>query len=379
MRLIHTSDWHIGKRFLEVDLLDDQARFCDWLVDVVEQESIEGVLIAGDIFDRAAPKAEAVDLVDDVLNRISALGASIVLISGNHDSAERLRFGSRFMAGAGLYVRTEEREITNVAKPVTLTGRSGASVEILPLPYLDPERVRAVEGYDRTHEAVLKAAIDQRFQRLINPARSIAMAHAFVIGGEESDSERQLSVGGTGQVSTRLFEEFSYVALGHLHRPQSMDNDRIVYSGSPLAYSFSEQHAKSIRILEVAETITSTELPVGVGRPVVTLKDTLENLLDSSKYGSSKDCFVRAVLTDPDPRLGVMERLRERFPHILDVQSQKFTHQLEALRVRKPEEALSPEVMVSRYLEDTFEDLNDQQREMAASALFAAVNEEEPA
>jgi exonuclease SbcD len=379
MRLIHTSDWHIGKRFLEVDLLNDQARFCDWLVDVVKQESIEGVLIAGDIFDRAAPKAEAVDLVDDVLNRISALGASIVLISGNHDSAERLRFGSRFMAGAGLYVRTEEREIANVANPVTLTGRSGTSVEILPLPYLDPERVRAIEGYDRTHEAVLKAAIDQQFQRLINPARSIAMAHAFVVGGEESDSERQLSVGGTGQVSTSLFDEFSYVALGHLHRPQSMRGDQIVYSGSPLAYSFSEQHDKSIRILEVAETITSTELSVGVGRPVVTLKDTLDNLLDSSKYGSSKDCFVRAVLTDPDPRLGVMDRLRERFPHILEVQSQTFTRQLESLRHDKPDETFSPEAMVNRYLEDTFEDLNDQQREMVANALFAAVNEEEPA
>jgi exonuclease SbcD len=304
MRLVHTSDWHIGKRFLEVDLLDDQARFCDWLVDVVEQESIEGVLIAGDIFDRAAPKAEAVDLVDDVLNRISALGASIVLISGNHDSAERLGFGSRFMAGAGLYVRTEEREITNVAEPVTLTAKSGASVEILPLPYLDPERVRAIEGYERTHEAVLRAVIDRQRERLINPARSIAMAHAFVAGGKESDSERQLSVGGTGQVSTDLFEDFAYVALGHLHRPQSMNRDRIVYSGSPLAYSFSEQHTKSIRILEVAETITSAELPVDVGRPVITIKDTLDNLLYSAEYGSNTDCFVRAMLTDPDPRLG---------------------------------------------------------------------------
>lgn len=209
MRLIHTSDWHFGKRFLETDLIPLQAQFCDWIVDLVTQDKIDGVLIAGDLYDRSNPKEDAVDLLDEVLHRISAAGASIVAISGNHDSAERLHFGTRFMSHSGLTISTERRQVTLIAPPTTLVGRDGSEVEILPLPYLDPQRVAMHDGAKRDHESVLRAVIDNQISNLKNgPERTIAMAHAFVVGGTTTESERALSVGGTGAVPVDLFSRF---------------------------------------------------------------------------------------------------------------------------------------------------------------------------
>lgn len=377
MRLIHTSDWHIGKRFLETDFLEYQAKFCDWLVDVVRSESIECVLIAGDLFDRAAPKADAVDLVDDVFNRLSAQGASIVLISGNHDSAERLNFGAKFMSASGFYVRTERREISSVGAPVTLTSKSGDLVEILPIPYLDPERMAAIEGYDRTHDDVLRAAIDYQSKFLKNPSRAIAMSHAFVTGGEESDSERKLSLGGTGQVSASLFKEFGYVALGHLHRPQLVGGDRIVYSGTPMAYSFSEQHEKSIRILDVGQSILSSVIKVDVGRKVMTIKDSLESVLNFPEYSQHQDSFVRVQLTDKDPQIGAIDRIRRRFPFVLHVESLSLARQYDFSEDDSPSGGLAPSAMVDRYLSETFDSVESAKREMIEEALVRAMVQEE--
>lgn len=377
MRLIHTSDWHIGKRFLETDFLEYQTKFCDWLVDVVRSESIECVLIAGDLFDRAAPKADAVDLVDDVFNRLSAQGASIVLISGNHDSAERLNFGAKFMSASGFYVRTERREISSVGAPVTLTSKSGDLVEILPIPYLDPERMAAIEGYDRTHDDVLRAAIDYQSKFLKNPSRAIAMSHAFVTGGEESDSERKLSLGGTGQVSASLFKEFGYVALGHLHRPQLVGGDRIVYSGTPMAYSFSEQHEKSIRILDVGQSILSSVIKVDVGRKVMTIKDSLESVLNLPEYSQHQDSFVRVQLTDKDPQIGAIDRIRRRFPFVLHVESLSLARQYDFSEDDSSSGGLAPSAMVDRYLSETFDSVESAKREMIEEALVRAMVQEE--
>ena len=166
MRLIHTSDWHFGKRFQETDLIPLQEQFCDWLVDLVKQDKIDGVLIAGDLYDRSNPKEDAVDLLDEVLHRISAAGASIVAISGNHDSAERLNFGTRFMAGNGLTISTERRQVDLIAPPTTLIARDGSEVEILPLPYLDPQRVALEAGIKRDHETVLRTVIENQVANL---------------------------------------------------------------------------------------------------------------------------------------------------------------------------------------------------------------------
>lgn len=378
MRLLHTSDWHIGKKFEEVDLLPAQAEFCDWIVDFIAKERIDVVLLAGDIFDRATPKAEAVDLVDDVLNRFKAAGVATVAISGNHDSAERLNFGARFMAEADLHIRAERPNLVEIGRPVTVTRPSGESVEILPLPYVDPQRVRMPEGMPRHHDAALEAVIAEQRSLLKDPSRTIVMGHAFVAGGLESDSERPLTIGGTGLVPAHLFDGFGYVALGHLHRPQVVGDERIVYSGSPMAYSFSEEHAKSVRIVTVADTITSETIAVDVGRPVVTLADSLENLLRSSAYAKYTHSFVRARLTDPTLQLGVMDKLRSRFPHVLSAEQTSLTRQGRMSADDLKESArTSPDQVVDRYLQETFPDMSEFEKSFVTQNVATALRSQD--
>ena len=275
-------------------------------------------------------------------------GASIVLISGNHDSAERLNFGAGFMAGSGLHIRTERPEIADIGKPVIVTGKDGDEVEVLPLPYLDPERVSHKVGTIRTHESVLRAVIEQKIGQLRNPARAIAMSHSWVTGGTTSDSERNLTVGGSGSVPMDLFDGFGYVALGHLHRPQELSNGRIVYSGTPMPYSFSEDHEKSVRIISTdALGITSKTVASTVGRPVATIEETLENILSSSQFKEHEKSFVRVRITDPNFQVGVWERVRARFPFALEsaqtsliVQGQLNAERLQQLSRRSEEEVV---------------------------------------
>lgn len=335
-----------------------QSKFCDWLVDVVQQEKIDCVLVAGDLFDRVNPKDDAVALLDDVLYRLSTTGASMVLISGNHDSAERLHFGTRFMSGNGLHIRTERRMAVDIATPVTVTGRDGNEVEILPLPYLDPERVVMDAGATKSHENILRAVLEHKKSLLKNPGRAIAMAHAFVNGGKESDSERKLSIGGTGAVSLDLFEDFAYVALGHLHRPQEFDSGRVIYSGTPMPYSFSEDHPKSVRVITVEDNgITSTTIPSTTGRKVVTLDGHLEDLLSSTRYSKHESSFIRARITDSHFQVGVMDRLRQRFPFILEMEQLSITqqHLLDADRLQELSKR-SEEAVVKEYVDETWPD-----------------------
>lgn len=375
MRLLHTSDWHIGKRFEETDLIPQQAEFCDWLVDFVRQEQIDAVLLAGDIFDRALPKSDAIDLVDDVFNRLSDAGATIVAISGNHDSAASLNLGSRFMSSAGLFIRTERQTLTDIGSPVTIYGRNKLdSVEVLPLPYIDPQRVDLPDETPRQHDTALELVLNHHKKSLSDVSRTIAMSHSFVAGGLESDSERPLTVGGTGLVPASLFSEFGYVALGHLHRPQTVGSDRIVYSGSPMAYSFSEQHQKSIRIIEAAKDITSHTVDVNTGRQVVTLKDTLHNLITLSQYEPHINSFVRAQLTDASLQLGVIDSLRQRFPYIIAAEQIALTQQGQiSLDEMRTSTRMSPEKIVQRYIEETLDEVDDFRVDLINQALLATL------
>lgn len=375
MRLLHTSDWHFGKRFEETDLIPQQALFCDWIVDLVRQEDIEVVLLAGDIFDRALPKSDAIDLIDDVFNRLSDTGATIVAISGNHDSAAALNLGSRFMTGAGLHIRTERQTLTDIGAPVTIAGKNKTdSVEILPLPYIDPQRVILPDGASHQHDVALDLVLQHHKSSLTDISKTIAMSHSFVTGGLESDSERPLSVGGSGMVPASLFADFGYVALGHLHRPQTVGSDRIVYSGSPMAYSFSEEHQKSVRIINVEKTISSSVFEVGVGRAVVTLTDTLENLLKLPKYNEHTNSFLRARVTDTSLQLGVAEKLRQRFPHVVAVEQISLTQQGQmSLEEMQKSARLSPDKIVHRYIEETFDEPDEFRNELINGALQAAM------
>lgn len=322
MRILHTSDWHLGRSFHRVGMLEHQASFVDHLLAVVESEQVDVVVVSGDIYDRALPPVDAVRLFDETLARLSASRAQVVLSSGNHDSAQRLGFGSRVMEAAGVFVRTG---VERVGEPVVLTDKDGP-VAIYPLPYLDPESVREPWGLlHRSHEVALSEAMLRVRRDLAGRrrTRSVVMAHAFVanVGSriEESESERDISVGGVSMVPASLFDRIDYVALGHLHGRHTL-SQRVRYSGSPLAYSFSERdHVKGSWLVDLAAdgAVTAEFVAAPTPRRLVRLEGELEHLLVDPTFEGDQDAWVQAVLTDDVRPVQAMERLRRRFPHTL--------------------------------------------------------------
>jgi exonuclease SbcD len=322
MRLLHTSDWHLGRSLHRADLRAAQSVFLDHLVDVARAEKVDAILVAGDVYDRAVPPVDAVELCEDALLRLHDTGARIVLISGNHDSARRLGFGSGLLEKAGVHLRTRPGAL---ARPVVLEDAHGP-VAVYGVPYLEPDAVRAElpPGQDeipRGHAGVLGHAVaciradaDAR-----GIARRVVMAHGWVSGGAASESERDISVGGVGQVPAELFAGFGYVALGHLHGQQTVA-PQMRYSGSPLPYSFSEaSHRKGSWLVDLddAGTARVEQVPAPVCRRLSVLRGRLADLLGSAAYGRYEDDFVSVTLTDPSRPEGAMDSLRARFPRVL--------------------------------------------------------------
>jgi DNA repair protein SbcD/Mre11 len=319
MLMLHTSDWHLGRSLHRADLRAAQAAFLDHLVSTVRAEKVDVVLVAGDVYDRAVPPVDAVELCEDALLQLHATGTRIVLINGNHDSARRLGFGSGLLEMAGVHLRTR---IGALARPVLLEDAHGP-VAVYGVPYAEPDAVRdeLPEGTPRGHAEVLGHAVrriradaDARGVR-----RRVVMAHGWVTGGAASESERDITVGGVGQVPAGTFADFSYVALGHLHGQQTLAG-HLRYSGSPLPYSFSEAtHHKGSWLVELdAHGCKRAErVPAPVYRKLSLLRGRLADLLGSPAYAQYEQDFVSVTLTDPSRPEGPMDALRARFPHVL--------------------------------------------------------------
>jgi exonuclease SbcD len=321
MRLLHTSDWHLGRAFHRVNMLDAQAAFIDHLVTTVRERGVDAVVVSGDVYDRAVPPLAAVELFDDALHRLAGLGVPTVMISGNHDSARRLGVGAGLIGRAGIHLRTEPAACST---PVVLADAHG-DVAFYGLPYLEPALVKDQFGVDRTgHEAVLAAAMDRVRADLAARApgtRSVVLAHAFVTGGEPSDSERDITVGGVAAVPAGVFDGVDYVALGHLHGSQSITG-RVRYSGSPLPYSFSEaDHRKSMWLVDLGAdgSVTAERVDCPVPRPLARIRGRLEHLLADPELTRYEEAWVEATLTDPVRPAEPMARLTERFPHTLSL------------------------------------------------------------
>ncbi|MGW8761388.1 exonuclease SbcCD subunit D [Streptomyces sp. NPDC055815] len=322
MRLLHTSDWHLGRSFHRVGLLEAQAAFLDHLVATVHAHDVDAVLVAGDVYDRAVPPLPAVELFDTALHRLAAAGVPTVMISGNHDSARRLGVGAGLIERAGIHLRTDP---DGIGTPVVLSDAHG-EVALYGLPYLEPALVRERLGAEKAgHEAVLAAAMDRvRADLAGRPAgtRSVVLAHAFVAGGAPSDSERDITVGGVAAVPTGIFDGVDYVALGHLHGSQTL-TPRVRYSGSPLAYSFSEaDHRKTMWLIDLGEDGTITgdvRLDCPVPRPLARIRGRLDELLDDPALTPHEQSWVEATLTDPVRPAEPMARLTARFPHTLNL------------------------------------------------------------
>ncbi|MGW4164788.1 exonuclease SbcCD subunit D [Streptomyces sp. NPDC004788] len=322
MRLLHTSDWHLGRSFHRVALLDAQAAFLDHLLATVREREVDAVLVAGDVYDRAVPPLAAVELFDTALHRLADAGVPTVMISGNHDSARRLGVGAGLIQRAGIHLRTDPAD---AGTPVVLADTHG-DVALYGLPYLEPALVREQFGAEKAgHEAVLAAAMDRvRADLATRPegTRSVVLAHAFVAGGEPSDSERDITVGGVAAVPAAVFDGVDYVALGHLHGSQTITR-RVRYSGSPLAYSFSEtDHRKTMWLIELGAdgaVDLAERVDCPVPRPLARIRGHLDDLLADPALARHEDAWVEATLTDPVRPADPMARICARFPHTLSL------------------------------------------------------------
>jgi DNA repair protein SbcD/Mre11 len=320
MRIIHTADWHLGRIFYGVHLTPDQAHVLDQFIGLVREAKPDVVIIAGDVYDRAVPPPDAVSLLDETLSRlVIELKTRVVLIAGNHDSPERLGFGTRLLSQSGLHV------VGRLGLDPVWTSPTDAHgpVNICAIPYAEPalarERFGNPELFD--HASAMSAAIARARETRPRGVRSLLVAHALVVGGEESESERPLSVGGTGAIRPSVFDGFSFVALGHLHRPQRAGNDRIHYSGSLLQYSFSEAgHSKSVNLVEIdaAGHASVERIPLVPRRAVRCVTGTLEELL-RAPAGSDADDYLSVTLRDKGPVFDPIGRLRAKYPNVLEL------------------------------------------------------------
>lgn len=335
MRFLHTSDWHLGRTLHSVDLLDAQravlAQIRSLVSDPVDGIPIDAVIVAGDVYDRAVPPIEAVTLLQDTLAALVE-HTTVIVTAGNHDSAIRLGFGSRLFTDR-LQVRTD---LASVGEPVLISdpGGAGEPVAVYPLPYLDPDAARAAlsdsgEPLERSHQAVMAAAMSRvRADLARRPVgtRSMVVAHAFVVGGAPSESERSIVVGGVDSVAADTFDGVDYVALGHLHgaqqpKPSGAGASTTVlrYSGSPLRYSFSElAQAKSVTLVDLAADgqVGITAVPLSQPRDMAELTATLDEVLADSAHVQN---WVRITVTDRTRPDRLFDRVKSHYPYVLQV------------------------------------------------------------
>ncbi|SMD15659.1 exonuclease SbcCD subunit D [Kibdelosporangium aridum] len=320
MRLLHTSDWHVGRTFHGADLLAEQESVLGGLADIVADERIDVVVVAGDIYDRAVPSAEAVGVYERVLVRIREAGAQLVVTPGNHDSAPRLGAIGKFAEAGGLHMRTR---IQDIDRPVLLRDGHG-EVALYGIPYLEPEVARHSLGIsERGHTGVLTEAMNRvRADLAARQARSVVLAHAFVTGGEACDSERPIAVGGVEQVPGTTFDGVDYVALGHLHGAQELA-DHLRYSGSPVAYSFSEaRQRKSVWLVDIDKGglagVERRMLPVP--RPLAKLEGLLSDLLTDPAHDQFREHYLSITVTDQVRPVDALRRLQDRFPYAVHME-----------------------------------------------------------
>lgn len=377
MKLIHLSDLHIGKRVNEVSMLEDQAYILAQILNILDQEQPDAVLICGDVYDKSIPPAEAVSLFDEFLCQLARRKVAVFLISGNHDSPERLAFAGRLLDVSGIHLApVYHREIA----PIVLSDAHGP-VYFWPLPFLKPAHVRrffpdaAIESYTDACRTVLQ-------QLPLDPeARNVLLAHQFVTGSLTCESE-QISVGGTDNVDAAVFSDFDYVALGHIHSPQNIGTPRIRYCGTPLKYSFSEcSQQKSVTVAELGPKgrLHLRTVALTPRHDLRQIRGSYAQLTDRAFYqGTAVEDYLHIILTDEDDVPEAAARLRVIYPNLM-----KLTYDNARTRAGVPIDCAadvqkkSPlELFAQLYEQQNNQPLSDIQRTFLAQ-LIASIQEED--
>ena len=375
MKLIHLSDLHLGKRVNDFPMLEDQAYILERILEIIDAEQPEAVLIAGDVYDKTIPSSEAVALLDDFLVKLADRSLAVLLISGNHDSPERLAFANRLMEGRGVYIApVYHGEVT----PVTLEDVHGL-VDFWLLPFLKPVHLRRFfpeEGVESYTDAMACAI---RHMPLDPARRNVLVTHQFVTGAERCESE-EVSVGGADNVDASVFAPFDYVALGHLHGPQSIGEERVRYCGTPLKYSFSEvRHQKSVTVIELEEkgTLNLRAVPLTPKRDMVELRGGFAQISSPAFYEQvDRDAYVRVILTDENDIYGAMGQLRSIYPNLMRLdydnpRTRSGTAELEEADVKRNPLELFEEF----YQQQNHQPMSEEQRGYLAE-LLEAIQEE---
>lgn len=342
MRLLHLSDLHLGKRVNEYSMLDDQAYILEQILEISEQEKVEGVLIAGDVYDKPVPPAEAVRLLDELLSSFADRKIPVFFISGNHDSKERLSFGAELFKKGNVYIASE-----GFYEKINWKDEWG-EIDFWMMPFLKPAQVRMVwpEKEIVTYTEAVRAVIEE-----MNPdpeKRNILIAHQFVSGASRCESE-EVVIGGLDQVDASVLECFDYVALGHLHRPQSVGRETVRYCGTPLKYSFSEIHdKKSVTVVDVGKKgqVDVKEVELVPLRDMKELKGTYLELTSRSFYErQEKNSYYHITLTDEEDVLDAISKLRMIYPNLMKldydnvrVRSQARYDEIDEVEKKSPEE-----------------------------------------
>ncbi len=325
MKFIHTSDWHIGRQFHNLSLLEDQQHVIKQIIDFAKSNDVDAIIIAGDIYDRSIPPANSVDFLNNVLSEFcNVLNIPVILISGNHDSATRLGFGAEHMAPSGLHILAD---LSAVTSPVRLT-KGQVTVNFYGIPYSEPQEVNAVfnqtfKTYDQAHSYL----VDKIDKVTGESENNILISHCFIDGAVESESERPLQLGGADRVSYAPCERFDYVALGHLHSPQYKGHEHIRYSGSIMKYSFSEHtQKKGFTLVELDENglVSHNHVPLQPLRDMRIIEGRLVDLLDAGKTDPNCEDYLLVRLTDTEAILDPIGKLRDVYPNVLHLEKPAF-------------------------------------------------------
>ena len=320
MRFIHTADWHLGKLFGQRHMTEDQAYVLEELLALCKDVHPDALIIAGDVYDRAVPPPEAVNLFNEILTRIAELGIRVLYIAGNHDSAVRLDFGAQLLRASGIY----PAGIVRAAEPPVVLSDEYGDVYFSLIPYGDPPHVREAFALDEnlSFDGALAVQIAAARAQIPLSVRSVAVAHAFVIGGQTSESEHALSVGGSDQVSAENFAAYSYTALGHLHAPQRAGAEHIRYSGSLLKYSFDEaRQKKGVELIELDATgaASHTFYPLRPRHDVRIVSGMMDELMHKDFDLLPHDDYICVELLDMDAVLAAHEKLRKIYPNLFTI------------------------------------------------------------
>ena len=360
MKLIHLSDLHLGKRVNEFSMIEDQKYILNQILGIIDEEQPDGILLAGDLYDRPVPSAEAVQLLDSFLTRLAKRKITVYAISGNHDSAERIAFGSHIMSSSGICMSPVYDGKT--AKYCLMDNYGEVWIHLLP--FIRPAVVRHVfageEGAEeiRTYQEAVQAAVEH--MDLDTEKRNVLVAHQFVVGAMSCDSE-EITVGGIDQIEGAVFRDFDYVALGHIHSPQNVGNDRIRYCGTPLKYSFSEAgQQKSVTVVELGEkgTLEVREIQLKPLRDMRKLKGTYMAITSLSNYqDTNTEDYVQITLTDEEDIVDGMQKLRTIYPNLMRLE-------YDNRRTRENQNVAGAETVQKKseleYFEEFFELQNNQ-------------------